>query len=106
MRSTTTSRKKCRQPRPRISTRSRKVRSTVNSWWDRCANLERETYAEEAALGQHAHMVSCAPMHWACEVHSLTPKRGLASTAAAAATALSTGTRNPCSVEPADLCRQ
>src|SRR5262245_14566596 len=42
MSSTTTSRKKCRQPQRRISTRSRKVRSTVNSWWDRCDNLRGE----------------------------------------------------------------
>src|SRR5215510_3319258 len=104
MSSTTTSRKKCRQPRRRISTRSRKVRSTVNSWWDRCDNLERETYAEAEALGQDAHLVPCAPTrrYYRMYYYYRAPTGGIAPTA----TALSTGTRDPCPVGPADLCRE
>src|SRR6185503_17643687 len=102
MSSTTTSRKKCRQPRPKISTRSRKVRSTVNSWWDRCDNLERGTYAEEEALCQHAHLVSCTPTRRVYGVYCCPPTGGSDPTA----TALSAGTRDPCAVGPADLCRQ
>src|SRR6267378_1626943 len=102
MSSTITSRKKCRQPQPRISTRSRKVRLTVNSWWDRCDNLERGTYAEEEALGQHAHLVSCTPTRRAYGVYDLAPTGCIHS----AATALSAGTRDPCPVGPADLCRE
>src|SRR2546423_34319 len=101
MSSTTTSRKKCRQPRPRISTRSRKARSTVNSWWDRCANLERGIYAAEEALGQHAHLVSCTPTHRAYRVYCLVPPGGIDP----AGTALSSGTRDRCAVGPTHLCR-
>src|SRR5712691_10406840 len=102
MSSTTTSRKKCRQPRPRISTRSRKVRSTVNSWWDRCDNLERGTYAEEEALCQHAHLVSCTPTRRAGGVYCSAPTGCID----AAATACSAGTRDPCPVGSTDLCRE
>src|SRR5262245_17098023 len=98
MSSTTTSHKKCRQPRPRISTRSRKVRSTVNSWWDRCANLERETYAEEEVLGQDAHLVSCTLTRQAYGVYCCAPTGGIDP----AAPALSAGTRDSCAVRPAD----
>src|SRR2546425_3278020 len=102
MSSTTTSRKKCRQPRPRISTRLRKVRLTGNSWWDRYDNLERGTYAEEEALCQDAHLVSCTPTRRAYGVYCLATAGGINS----AATALSAATRDPCPVGPADLCRE
>src|SRR5713101_9272220 len=101
MSSTTTSRKKCRQPRPRISTRSRKVKSTGNSWWDRCANRERGTYAEEEALCQRAHLVSCTPPRRAGGVYGRAPPGGID----AADPARSAGTRDPCPVGSADLCR-
>src|SRR5215831_10107018 len=99
MSSTTTSRKKCRQPRPRISTQSRKVRSTVNSWWDWCANLERGTYAEEEALCQDAHLVSCTLTRRAYGVYCCAPTGGIDP----AATACAAGTRDACAVRPADL---
>src|SRR5262249_27101838 len=97
-----TSRKKCRQPRRRISTRSRKVRSTVNSWWDRCDNLEKGTYAEAEALCQDARLVSYIPTRRACGMYDLAPTGG----SAPAAPTLSAGTRDACAVGPADLCRE
>src|SRR5207237_299282 len=102
MSSTTTSRKKSRQPPPRISTRSRKARSTVNSWWDRCANLERGIYAAEEALGQHAHPVSWTPARRAHRLYGLVPTAGIDT----GGTALSGSTRDRCAVGPTHLCRE